>query len=51
MEDFTHGCGLWLPEDQKANMSHGRGNFVACGRLPSPVLSSEPPNKELHIFD
>ena len=24
-----NGCGLWLPEDKKANMGHGRGK--CCG--------------------
>ena len=33
-----YGCGLWLPEDKKANMWHGREKYaVAYGRLPSPA--------------
>ena len=30
-------CGLWLPEDKKANMWHGRENVVAYGRTPFPT--------------
>ena len=37
-----YGCGSWLPEDKKANMSHiicsmEGGNVVDYGRLPSPA--------------
>ena len=26
---IPNSCGLWLPEDKKADMWHGRGNSVA----------------------
>ena len=37
MEDRT--VKLWLLEDKKANMLHGRENVVAYGRLPSPLIT------------
>ena len=45
--------GLWLPEDKKANMRHGRENIVAYGCLttPAPTSHQYTEKTQLNLFN